>query len=134
MQWWQIVLIVLAVLIVALIIFSFIEVRRSIVKLSPAEFKKNMRKAQLVDVRSRSEYEEGHINGARNINLATLAQNYSILRRDQPIYLYCDNGKLSRRAAAYLMARGYTEIYTLDKGLQSWPDPLKTKNKNRRKK
>lgn len=127
MQWWHIVLGIVFGLIVFMITISFIGGRRAITKLTFEEFKKNMRKGQLIDVRNRSEYEAGHINGARHIPFAVLAHQYSKLRSDRPIYLYCNNGKLSRRAGLYLWAREFTDLYILEKGLKSWTDPLKKK-------
>lgn len=129
MQWWHIVLGIVLGFLLVMVIISFIGSRRAVKKLSAEEFKANMRKGQLIDVRSRTDYVEGHISGARHIPFAVLARQYSSLRTDRPVYLYCNNGKLSRRAGIYLWTREFNDLFILDKGLKSWTDPLKKKKR-----
>lgn len=45
--------------------------------------------ALIIDVRSQSEYLEGHIEGAISLPLSELADRYSELPADRLIYLYC---------------------------------------------
>lgn len=77
---------------------------------------------QRLDVRTLSEYSEGHIRGALNINVlndtfAAIAD--STLQKSQPVALYCRSGKRSQKAAAILSAKGY-RVYELDKGFNAW--------------
>lgn len=44
----------------------------------------------LVDVRSREEFENGHVEGARHISLNELAQRASELPQDRPVVTYCN--------------------------------------------
>lgn len=125
MEWYHYLLIGIAVLFVFLIVISYFQAKGSSIKISEEEFKKNMRKGQLIDVRSKQEFESGHINGARNIPVSLIAREYRKVRPDQPVYLYCATGKRCSRAAVYLRAKGYTEIYQLDQGLKAWTGPLK---------
>ena len=101
------------------------ESKKAVVNLSEKEFIENMRKGQLVDLRKKEEFEEGHINGARNIPFVMLTRNPGRLRKDLPIYLYCEKGKVSKRAALVLYGKGYEQIYQLDGGLVNWNGPLK---------
>lgn len=125
MHWWQILLMIVFGLLGFFIAFSLIYVRKTTKSLAKDEFKKQMRNGQLIDVRSPREFYAGHIPGAKNIHLALLTKSYAKIRRDKPIYLYCQDGKTSKRAAAFLMAKGFNEVYILDQGLKSWTDPLK---------
>ena len=108
-----------------LFILTYFQAKHSSIKLKEEDFKKVMRKGQLIDVRSKQEFDSGHINGARNISIQAIIRNLHQLRKDQPIYLYCANGRRSARAALFLRSRGYEEIYELENGLKGWNGPLK---------
>lgn len=115
----------IVLLFILLFILTYFQTKNSSIKLNEEDFKKVMRKGQLIDVRTKQEYDAGHINGARNITIQAIIRNFHQLRKDQPIYLYCANGRRSARAALFLRSRGYEEIYELEKGLKGWSGPLK---------
>ena len=46
----------------------------------------------LIDVREPGEYAEGHIPGAVNIPLRTVAQSLDMIPSDQPVLVYCASG------------------------------------------
>lgn len=81
------------------------------------------KKVQLVDVRTPSEYNSGHIKKAINIDFFN-ASNFQIsfekLDKSQPIYLYCRSGARSQKAARKLAGMGFSEIYDLQGGYVSW--------------
>lgn len=67
--------------------------------------------AVLLDVRTRSEYMEGHIPGSKNIPLQTIDKISSVVAgKDIPIYVYCHSGSRSRMAAEALLRMGYTKV------------------------
>lgn len=113
--------------VIIFIIQSRRTLRKSINFLNEEEFSAGMRKAQLIDVRRKNEFDTGHINGSRNIPWTTLNKNVNKLRTDQPVYLVCANGKISKRATAILVTKNFSEIYGLQGGITSWTKPLKTK-------
>ncbi len=119
------ILIILVAFIGFIILLSFFQAKKASVKLNEEEFKNSMRKGQLVDVRPKQEFQSGHINGARNINMQMIMRSFHQLRKDQPIYLYCNTGRKSSKAAIFLRTKGYYELYELDKGLKNWNGPLK---------
>ena len=119
-------LIVLAVF-TAVGLFNYFRVKNAVTKLPYVEFRKNLRKVQLVDIREKDDFNYAHINGARNIPLSQFNFRYSALRKDQPIYLCDKNGTVAPRAALTLKKNGYTNIYMLKGGLQEWSENLKTK-------
>ena len=47
-------------------IYSYFRRKNASVELTEEEFKKDMRKVQLIDVREKKDYDAGHILGARN--------------------------------------------------------------------
>lgn len=68
--------------------------------------------AQLVDVRSRGEYESGHIEGSINLPLDELARRASDVLPDktQQILLCCASGMRSHLALALLARMGYSQV------------------------
>ncbi len=67
--------------------------------------------AILVDVRTPSEFRDGHIQGAINLPLQTLDSNLNKLKKDQVIITCCRSGSRSGMARRQLQAAGYTQVY-----------------------
>jgi len=118
---------VLLTAIVVFIIYSQRTMKKNVTALSEEEFVKMMRKGQLIDVRKKEEFAEGHINGSRNFPLAMLTKSMSQLRGDQPIFLVCANDKQNQRATMLLKSKNFITVYCLEGGISSWSKPLKTK-------
>jgi hydroxyacylglutathione hydrolase len=76
--------------------------------------------ATVVDVRSSTEWSEGHIPGAVNIPLAQLTSRLSELRGRQPIVTYCQSGARSTVAASVLSAAGIAEVSNADGGFEEF--------------
>lgn len=107
--------------------YQFIMRRKALKVLNEEKFKEGYRKAQLIDVREPNEFNAGHILGARNIPVTQLKQRTSEIRKDQPVYLYCQSAQRSTRAAVMLYRRGYHEIYQLKGGYKKWTGKTKKK-------
>ena len=74
------------------------------------EYRK-LKKAMLIDVREKDEYEAGHLQGARNIPVARIDKATSgIQDKDMPLFVYCLSGSRSRRAVSALKKLGYTNV------------------------
>jgi rhodanese-related sulfurtransferase len=101
--------------------------KKLIKTLSEEEFRAGYRKAQLIDIREADEFNAGHILGARNIPLSQIRLRHKELRQDQPVYLYCQSGFRTGRAAQYLKKQGYTDFYQLKGGFKSWSGKIKKK-------
>jgi rhodanese-related sulfurtransferase len=76
--------------------------------------------AVLIDVREPSEYAAGHIPGATNVPQADLAARLDALPRDRPVYLVCQSGSRSLRAAQFLRQVGYARVANVRGGLAAW--------------
>jgi len=68
--------------------------------------------AIILDVRSKSEYDSGHIRGSVNISVDQLANNLGKLKdKNKPIITCCASGMRSASAKNLLKSFGYTEVY-----------------------
>ena len=122
---------VLALIILAIALnWAYFQImgRRSATIISEDEFKAGMKKAQVIDVREKNEFDSGHILGARNIPFTVLTNSFSAFRKDQPIYLYDTRKSLSIRAANKLRKEGFTNVYILKEGYEGWSGMTKKKN------
>ena len=89
----------------------------NLVVLEWPEFKKNMRKGQLIDIRKQDEVEKDKIKGARNFSVRVLKSKHQTkVRKDLPLYLYCNNGKKSYKAGNVLLKKGFKKVYILKGG------------------
>ncbi len=61
----------------------------------------------LLDVRTRKEYERGHVNGFVNIPVDELRERLQEIRPDQPVYVMCQSGLRSYLAVRILDGCGY---------------------------
>lgn len=71
--------------------------------------------AVLIDVRSASEYAEGHLDNSINLTVDTIGVNIEKLVSDKntKIIVYCRSGNRSATAANTLINLGYTNVYDL---------------------
>ena len=76
----------------------------------------------LLDVRTLGEFKNGHVADAGQLNYYALdfRRKLLLLSKDQPIYLYCNTGYRSQRAAEILVKNGYKEVYNLEHGILEW--------------
>lgn len=67
--------------------------------------------AVLLDVRTKDEYKQGHINSSINIPLDGLNSNLSKLDKDAVIIAVCQSGMRSSSAVSLLKKSGFGEVY-----------------------
>lgn len=67
--------------------------------------------AQIVDVRTRSEYASGHVKGSVNIPLNELSSHVNKIKKNMPIITCCASGMRSASAKSTLSALGFKEVY-----------------------
>jgi rhodanese-related sulfurtransferase len=121
------ILLIIAGAILTYSVITWFYQRRILTTLNESQFREGYRKAQLIDVREPNEFEGGHILGARNIPLTQLKTRLREIRPDKPVYLYCQSGLRSGRAATMLHRKGYKELSHLQGGFKKWSGKVKTK-------
>lgn len=95
---------------------------------------RNRPEVWVIDLRSKEEYQEVHIEGARNIPYEHLEMYKKYLPKDKTYILYCDRGASSLLAAKDLSREGYrtmtvvggiqTVLFKMDKNIDSPPGNL----------
>jgi len=101
------------------------EARTLIPEQGPAEVQHRLEAGEpvvLIDVRDPDEYREGFIEPATNISRGFLEFRVAGVAKepDTPIVLYCQTGLRSMLAARALSDLGYSNVVSLQGGLQKW--------------
>ena len=114
----------LAALTVA-IVFTEISLRLTGYKaLSPAQLTDlvNREDALVLDVSPATEFDKGHIAGARGVPMGQFDPEHKLIAKakDRPIVLVCRTGQSSAQAAATLVKAGYSRVHWLEGGLPAW--------------
>jgi molybdopterin/thiamine biosynthesis adenylyltransferase/rhodanese-related sulfurtransferase len=78
----------------------------------------------LVDVREKTEWEEGHIPGALHVprGYLELRIENAVPDKNSPVLLYCAGGTRSVFAAKTLEEMGYTNVTSMKGGYTAWKD------------
>jgi rhodanese-related sulfurtransferase len=74
----------------------------------------------LIDVRTLSEYQAGHIIGAVNIPLKELERHLEDIPINQEVVLYCSTGYRSAMGVMALQLQGYTHVHGFPPSLAGW--------------
>ena len=90
------------------------------------QFKKQAKK-QVIDVRRPDEYQQGHIEGAVNIDYFSkdFKERLSKLDKKTPVYVYCRSGGRSAKAMQIMKAMGFEKVYNLKGGFLAWQQATK---------
>ncbi len=85
---------------------------------------RSLEHAKLVDVRNDFEYKGGHIPGSENLALSLIVKEVEDVYPDKaaPMYLYCQSGARSSRAAKLLDLMGYETVVDLG-GIADYTGP-----------
>ena len=74
----------------------------------------------LLDVREPAEYAHAHVPGAVNVPQADLATRLAEVPHDQAVYLICQTGIRSLRAAQFLRQVGFEQVASVAGGTEVW--------------
>lgn len=81
----------------------------------------NINEYIIIDVRSKREFRENHLQGAINIPLLEIKRNIEnyIKNKDKKILVYCEYGVRSKQAVEIIEDLGYMQVYNLKGGLEN---------------
>lgn len=108
---------------IAVLVNELLERARGAAAISPAQAVALMNQGALVlDVRSREEFDSGHIGEARHVTSADLASSADSFKkwREKSIILYCQGGARSLAAVGTLTKQGFTKVFNLAGGIEAW--------------
>jgi hydroxyacylglutathione hydrolase len=74
----------------------------------------------VLDVRSESEWQGGHIGGAVHVHGGTLRERLAEVPRDRPVAVVCGSGYRSSVAASLLLREGYPGVLNVLGGMTAW--------------
>ncbi|MBP7370982.1 MAG: rhodanese-like domain-containing protein [Arenimonas sp.] len=82
----------------------------------------NKESALLIDVSGQSDFDKGHILGAKHVAMSQFDPENKLLAKakDMPIAMVCRDGQQSANAAKRLHKAGFTRVYWLNDGINSW--------------
>lgn len=82
-------------------------------------------KPVLIDVRERDEFAAGHVPGAVNVPLGTLAARAAKFKPSAETLVICQSGHRSKTAVGVLRRAGFTDVYSVRGGTSAWRGKLK---------
>lgn len=78
---------------------------------------------QLLDVRTKEEWDEGHLKGAKLVTLSEEGfadKAKAVLDPKKPVVVYCGSGVRSATAAKLLRNGGFTTVFDMAGGIYIW--------------
>lgn len=87
--------------------------------ITPENLKSNVSQYVVLDVRSKSQYDKEHIEGAMNIPLEELRERLEELPRNRKIVVHCNKGTTGNAAQNILINNGF-EVYNLSGGFKNY--------------
>ncbi|UTF51273.1 rhodanese-like domain-containing protein [Desulfomicrobium sp. ZS1] len=86
------------------------------------EANKDNPKFLIIDLRSKNEFDDGHIEGAKLVHYydTKFKRIISQLDRDSKIFLYCQKGRQSPLALRAMEKLRFLDMYILEGGFDEW--------------
>lgn len=112
---------IIAIFVLLVIILNQLN-RKGIKQITTEELKQKLKKSdiQLIDVRTKGEFQANKIKEAKNIPLNELNSRWNELVSDREVFLICQSGMRSNRAASILKRKGFQAIVNVQGGMSSW--------------
>ena len=74
----------------------------------------------ILDVRSRDEWDEGHIDRSKNVYVGLLKDRFEDVPKDRKVAIVCKTGTRSSFASSILQRYGYVNITNILGGMDAW--------------
>jgi rhodanese-related sulfurtransferase len=109
---------------VAVVVNEILALLSGIRRIGPAQLTAlvNRDNALVVDLRAISDFEKGHIAGAKNVQMSQFdPENKSLApAKALPVVLVCQAGQTAQTAAKRLRKAGFAQVAVLEGGIQAW--------------
>jgi rhodanese-related sulfurtransferase len=78
--------------------------------------------AIVLDVRTEDETNQGQIKGASSLDFyeSNFENSLSLIQKDKEVFVYCQSGGRSKKAAKLLMEMGQFKVYNIEGGIRAW--------------
>ena len=84
------------------------------------ELRERLDEVMLIDVRQKSEWDEGHIPGAIHFEGGRAAWETLPFPHDRPLAIQCSSGNRSMSVSSVLRRRGYRNVIQVEGGITKW--------------
>jgi hydroxyacylglutathione hydrolase len=74
----------------------------------------------VLDVRTETEWDAGHIEGAHHIHGGLLKDRFNEVPKDRPVAVVCGSGYRGSIAASFLLSNGYDRVANVLGGMSAW--------------
>lgn len=74
----------------------------------------------LVDIRDQNSYDTEHVEGSFHLTNETMGTFIKEVGCDNTLLVLCYHGNSSKGVAQYLCDQGYSDVYSVDGGFESW--------------
>lgn len=74
----------------------------------------------IVDIRDPASFAAGHVQGAISLNNSNVQEVIAQADFDLPLLVFCYHGHSSQGAADFLSQQGFSEVYSVDGGVEGW--------------
>jgi hydroxyacylglutathione hydrolase len=92
----------------------------TITSIDTKELRERLGEVMLIDVRQRSEWDEGHILGAIHFEGGRVAWEALPFPHDKPLAVHCSSGNRSMSVSSVLRRRGYRNVIQVEGGIKQW--------------
>ena len=78
--------------------------------------------AIVLDVRTEDETNQGQIKGSSSLDFyeSNFENSLSLIQKDKEVFVYCQSGGRSKKAAKLLMEMGQFKVYNIEGGIRAW--------------
>ena len=78
--------------------------------------------AIVLDVRTVDETNQGQIKGSSSLDFyeSNFENSLSLIQKDKEVFVYCQSGGRSKKAAKLLMEMGQFKVYNIEGGIRAW--------------
>lgn len=116
---------ILILLFASISIISCSQKKQETQNISVLEFKNSKTEnAIILDVRTEEEISQGQIEGAGSLDFysSSFENSLSLIQKEKEVFVYCQSGGRSKKAAKLLAQMGQFKVYNVEGGIRAWKE------------